>query len=133
MHRIAPEHARLTLVIAAYNEEEALPALQPRIVAALDMAEREGLEARALYVDDMWTGLTQCAHAWPVCAPHAHARVSALDSSAALKMSGVLCVLTAADVPSNAIHHQPSGVPSPSTSSSSAAEKVIAVPIGGFP
>ena len=52
MHRIAPQHECLTLVIAAYNEADALPALQPRIAAALDAAEREGLEARVLYVDD---------------------------------------------------------------------------------
>jgi len=59
----------------------------------------EHVTGRAQYVDDMWIGLVRCAHAWPVCAPHAHARVLGLDSSAALKMSGVLCVLTAADVP----------------------------------
>ncbi len=52
MHEIAPDDRRLTLVIAAFNEEEALPALQPRIRSALDTAEREGLEARALYIDD---------------------------------------------------------------------------------
>ena len=52
MHRIAPEHRCLTLVIAAYNEADALPALQPRIALALDTAEREGLEARVLYIDD---------------------------------------------------------------------------------
>ncbi len=52
MHRIAPEHRCLTLVIAAYNEADALPALQPRIAAALDMAECEGLDARVLYIDD---------------------------------------------------------------------------------
>ncbi|QIL19993.1 glycosyltransferase family 2 protein [Thermomonas sp. HDW16] len=52
MHRTAPEHDCLTLVIAAYNEADALPALQPRITAALDLAEGEGLQARVLYVDD---------------------------------------------------------------------------------
>lgn len=52
MHRIAPEDHCLTLVIAAYNEADALPALQPRIALALDMTQREGLEARVLYIDD---------------------------------------------------------------------------------
>jgi glycosyltransferase involved in cell wall biosynthesis len=52
MHRDAPEPDRLTLVIAAYNEADALPALRPRITAALDAAEGAGLEARALFVDD---------------------------------------------------------------------------------
>ncbi|RZA21408.1 MAG: glycosyltransferase [Lysobacteraceae bacterium] len=52
MHSIAPEHLCLTLVVAACNEADSLPALQPRIAVALDMAEREGLAARVLYVDD---------------------------------------------------------------------------------
>ena len=52
MIEIAPEDRRLTLVIAAFNEAEALPRLQPRIRTALDMAEAEGLQARVLYVDD---------------------------------------------------------------------------------
>jgi glycosyltransferase involved in cell wall biosynthesis len=52
MHRIAPRDQCLTLVIAAFNEAEALPSLQPRIAAAMDAAEREGLQARVLYIDD---------------------------------------------------------------------------------
>jgi glycosyltransferase involved in cell wall biosynthesis len=53
-------------VIAAYNEADALPALQPRIAAALDAVEREGLEARILYVDDgsqdaTWTVMNDMA------------------------------------------------------------------------
>ncbi len=52
MLEIAPADRCLTLVIAAYDEAEALPRLQPRIRAALDAAQAEGLEARALYVDD---------------------------------------------------------------------------------
>jgi len=66
MHRIAPEHRCLTLVIAAYNEADALPALQPRIALALDTAEREGLDARVLYIDvgsrdDTWRVLRELA------------------------------------------------------------------------
>lgn len=53
----------------------------------------------AQYVDDMWTSFARCAHAWPVCAPHAHAHVHEIDDSAALRMPGVLRVLTARDVP----------------------------------
>ena len=41
---------RLTIVVAAFNEAEALPQLQPRIAAVLDgMADVDG---RVLYVDD---------------------------------------------------------------------------------
>ena len=48
----AAHHDRLTLVIAAFNEAEALPALWPRIATALGLIEGEGLEARVLFVDD---------------------------------------------------------------------------------
>ena len=48
----AAHHDRLTLVIAAFNEAEALPALWPRIADALELVEGEGLEARVLFVDD---------------------------------------------------------------------------------
>lgn len=52
MHEIAAHDRCLTVVIAACNEAAVLPVLQPRIKAALDAVEREGLEARLLYVDD---------------------------------------------------------------------------------
>lgn len=39
--------------------------------------------------------------AWPVQAPHAHARLLSIDTTAALKMPGVHGVITAADVPGN--------------------------------
>lgn len=52
MQTLAPEHRCLTLVVAAYNEADALPALWPRLVSALAMAECEGLAARVLFVDD---------------------------------------------------------------------------------
>jgi glycosyltransferase involved in cell wall biosynthesis len=44
-----PARPSLTIVVAAYNEEQALPLLHPRIVAALAGLE---VEARVLYVDD---------------------------------------------------------------------------------
>ena len=42
-------HRSLTVVIAAYNEEAALPVLQPRLRAVLDSLQ---METRVLYVDD---------------------------------------------------------------------------------
>jgi len=43
----------LTIVIAAYNEAESLPLLQPRLAAVLDqLSARDGVDARVLYVDD---------------------------------------------------------------------------------
>lgn len=53
----------------------------------------------ALYVDDLCGRFPHLLHAWPVCAPHAHARVTALDTSRALEDPGVVTVLTHADVP----------------------------------
>jgi len=53
----------------------------------------------AKYVDDLCFGLANLAHAWPVVSPHAHARVLAIDATAALQAPGVLTLLTAADVP----------------------------------
>lgn len=41
---------RLTVVVAAYNEADALPRLHPRIAAALDAMP--GIEGRVIYVDD---------------------------------------------------------------------------------
>ncbi|HVI58211.1 MAG TPA: glycosyltransferase family 2 protein [Luteimonas sp.] len=41
----------LTVVVAAFNEAEALPALHPRIAAALDALSGE-VDGRVLYVDD---------------------------------------------------------------------------------
>jgi xanthine dehydrogenase large subunit len=52
----------------------------------------------AKYVDDLAMTMGECAHAWPVTAPHMHARVMRIDGSSALKLPGVLALLTAADV-----------------------------------
>ncbi|MFS8137929.1 MAG: glycosyltransferase family 2 protein [Thermomonas sp.] len=52
MQEIPANDRCLTVVIAAFNEAAVLPILQSRIVTALDAAQREGLEARLLYVDD---------------------------------------------------------------------------------
>jgi len=67
MPEIAPEHRCLTLVVAAFNEAEALPLLHPRIARALDAIAADGLEARVLYVDDgsrdgTWPLLQGIAH-----------------------------------------------------------------------
>ncbi|MFC3550959.1 glycosyltransferase family 2 protein [Lysobacter cavernae] len=44
---------RLTVVVAAYNEADSLPLLQPRIAAVLDgMAVGQGVDSQVLYIDD---------------------------------------------------------------------------------
>ncbi len=53
----------------------------------------------ALYTDDLVHRTHDVLHAHPVCSPHAHARVTRLDTTPALEVPGVVRVLTAADVP----------------------------------
>jgi xanthine dehydrogenase large subunit len=53
----------------------------------------------ARYVDDLWPDVARVAHAWPVQAAAAHARVLSIDATAARSARGVLAVLTADDVP----------------------------------
>ncbi|HEU4668502.1 MAG TPA: xanthine dehydrogenase molybdopterin binding subunit [Arthrobacter sp.] len=53
----------------------------------------------ALYTDDMFVRSSNVLHAWPVQAPHAHARILAMRTQPALRVPGVAKVLTASDVP----------------------------------
>ena len=53
----------------------------------------------ALYTDDLGARHPNALHAWPVCAPHAHAWLDSLDVEGALHVRGVVRVLTARDVP----------------------------------
>ena len=41
---------RLTIVVAAFEEARALPALHPRIAAVMDVLSTDGIEPRVLYV-----------------------------------------------------------------------------------
>jgi xanthine dehydrogenase large subunit len=62
----------------------------------------------ALYTDDLVYRTKDVLHAYPVQVRHAHARVSALRTDAALAVPGVVRVLTAADVPGvndAGVHH----------------------------
>ncbi len=54
---------------------------------------------RALYTDDLHPRTKDVLHAWPVQAPHAHARITALRVQPAYAVPGVVRVLTATDVP----------------------------------
>ncbi|MFJ9366849.1 xanthine dehydrogenase molybdopterin binding subunit [Nocardia sp. NPDC101769] len=53
----------------------------------------------ALYTDDLVYRTKDVLHAYPVQVPHAHARITALRTAPALRVPGVVRVLTAADVP----------------------------------
>jgi len=60
---------------------------------------RAHVTGAAIYTEDLASRFPGLLHGWPVCAPHAHARVIAVDASAALDEPGVVTVLTEADVP----------------------------------
>ena len=53
---------------------------------------------RAMYVDDTAMRRTML-DVWPVCAPHARARILRRDSTAAKAMPGIMAVLMAEDIP----------------------------------
>jgi len=69
---------------------------------------RGHVSGEALYSADLVGRFPDLLHAWPVCAPHAHALLKELDVTPALAVAGVQAVLTAADVPGEAnssAHH----------------------------
>ena len=53
----------------------------------------------ALYTSDLVPRLPHLLHAWPVCAPHAHALVTSITIDEARGEPGVVRVLNGADVP----------------------------------
>jgi xanthine dehydrogenase large subunit len=63
---------------------------------------RGHVTGEALYTDDLLARFPNLLHAWPVTAPHAHARVKRLDAAPALDQPGVVTTLTAADAPGEA-------------------------------
>src|SRR5689334_12173456 len=54
---------------------------------------------QALYTDDLLSRYPGLLHAWPVLAPHAHARLEKLDTAPALTVPGVITTLLPADIP----------------------------------
>ena len=59
----------------------------------------EHVTGAALYTQDLVGRTLGALHAWPVQAPHAHARLTSLWTDAAYDVPGVVRVLTADDVP----------------------------------
>ena len=60
---------------------------------------RAHVTGEALYTDDLCGRFPSLLHAWPVCAPHAHAIVDVLDPAPAVEEPGVVASLTHEDVP----------------------------------
>ena len=59
---------------------------------------REHVTGHALYTEDLAARLHGLLHAWPVLAPHAHARVLKIDGARAQRVPGFVRLLTAGDV-----------------------------------
>jgi len=60
---------------------------------------RAHVTGRAKYVDDLWPSVARVVHLWPVCVPHARAKILSTDTSRAVSAPGVVAVLAAGDVP----------------------------------
>lgn len=60
---------------------------------------REHVTGEALYTDDLCLRFPGLLHAWPVTAPHAHARVLKIATDDVRSKPGVAAILTVADVP----------------------------------
>ncbi len=54
------------------------------------------MTGEAIYTDDQTAGALEV---WPVCSPHAHAKILRRDATAARAMPGIHAVLLAEDVP----------------------------------
>jgi len=65
------------------------------------------LSGRGAFTDDL--SLPGEAHACIVRSPHAHARIRAIDSTAALAVPGVLAVLVGSDAAADGLKPIPSG------------------------
>ncbi len=69
---------------------------RPTFGAPPHESARKHVTGEAVYTDDQRTGMLEV---WPVCSPHAHARILLRDATAARAMPGIRAVLLAEDVP----------------------------------
>ena len=67
------------------------------------------LTGRGRYVDDIQ--LPNMSHGVVIRSPHAHARIKSIDTSAAMKVPGVIAVLTAAEMKADKVGMI--GIPTP--------------------
>ncbi|HEY4001658.1 MAG TPA: xanthine dehydrogenase molybdopterin binding subunit [Candidatus Xenobia bacterium] len=80
-------------------EDDSFTGLRGRTGADLPHDSAWGhVSGTALYVDDSARGKGMLT-LWPVCSPHAHARIVSRDASEARQQPGVVAVLMAEDVP----------------------------------
>ena len=72
--------------------------LRERDAATAHESAHKHVTGEAIYVDDR-AQQEQMLEVWPVCSPHAHAKILARDATAARAMPGIFAVLMAEDVP----------------------------------
>ena len=80
-------------------EDATAPSHRPVGTAVPHESAAEHVTGAALYTDELFARTQGVLHAWPVQAPHARARVLAIDTEQAMTVAGVVRVLTSADVP----------------------------------
>ena len=73
--------------------------------------DRRFITGRGSYVDDVMR--PRQAHAFMLRSPHAHARITAIDSAAALSAPGVIAVFTGDDLARDGVGNIPASAPSP--------------------
>ena len=84
--------------VDALKERPIARSLVEREPALPHESAHKHVSGEAIYVDDATVGETML-EVWPVCAPHAHARIVRRDATAARAMPGIVAVLLAEDVP----------------------------------
>ncbi len=92
---VAAEVTRLT---SALEDQSLLTsaATQKALPPPPHESAHKHVTGEAIYTDDQRTGMLEV---WPVCSPHAHARILSRDATAARAMPGIRAVLLAEDVP----------------------------------
>ena len=97
-----PKVGRAVLCAPAANQSESFPfngaqkTARPTNRPLPHESAHKHVTGEALYTDDQPTGALEV---WPVCSPHAHARILSRDATVARTMPGIRAVLLAEDVP----------------------------------
>ncbi len=75
-----------------------MPALSAKAGPLPHESAHNHVSGRAIYTDDQTAG-KRMLETWPVCSPHAHAKILKRDAAVAREMPGIKAVLLAEDVP----------------------------------
>ena len=78
------------------TEHELKPDAQQRIPTVPHESAHKHVTGEAIYVDDQTNGMLEV---WPVCSPHARAKILKRDAAVARQMPGIKAVLLAEDIP----------------------------------